>query len=98
MRVDPYDGRGWLGMAKLYERRQQLSKARETLVEGLSHSPQNAFLLQALGCLEAKTGNLPEAHRRFQQVSLSLSLSFSLFLSLSLALSLSPEARGVLLY
>jgi hypothetical protein len=70
-RVDPWDGRGWLGLAKLYERRAQHGKAREMLVEGLKKSASNPYLLQALGCLEVKGGNLAEAHRRFQQVTCS---------------------------
>ena len=68
-RMDPRDGRGWLGLAKLFERKRQNAKAREILLEGLTKSPKNPFLLQSLGCLEVKSGNLAEANRRFQQAT-----------------------------
>lgn len=67
--MDPWDGRGWVGLAKVYEKRGQCSKAREVLLEGLNMDPTNPFILQTLGCLEVRGGNLAEAHRRFQQAT-----------------------------
>lgn len=67
--VDPWDGRGWVGLAKVYEKRGQCSKAREVLLEGLNVNPSNPFILQSLGCLDVRGGNLAEAHRRFQQAT-----------------------------
>jgi len=67
--VDPRDGRGWVGLSKLFRKRNQQGKARDLLVEGLKHSPSNPYLLQSLGCIEMEAGNLAEAHRRFGQAT-----------------------------
>jgi len=67
--VDPWDGRGWVGLAKFYKKRAQFGKAREILMEGLKKSADNPYLLQSLGSLEAHTGNLAAANTRFQQAT-----------------------------
>ena len=70
--IDPRDGRGYLGLSKVAERRRDFKLAREYLRAGIAHSVAptgsdtydrggNPFLLQALGCLEEKMGNLSEA-------------------------------------
>ena len=69
MQVDPWDGRGWVGLAKLHEKRGHFGNARDVLLEGLNKNPNNPFILQSLGCLDAQGGNLAEAHRRFQQAT-----------------------------
>ena len=71
-RIDPRDGRAYLGLSKCAERRRDFNLARQFLRSGLSNSVStdyngspdrgaNPFLLQALGCLEEKMGHVSEA-------------------------------------
>lgn len=71
-RIDPRDGRAYLGLSKCAERRRDFNLARQFLRSGISNSVStdnngtpdrgaNPFLLQALGCLEEKMGHLSEA-------------------------------------
>jgi tetratricopeptide (TPR) repeat protein len=70
--IDPRDGRAYLGLSKVAERRRDFKLARECLRAGIQNSVSvsdgeaydrvgNPFLLQALGCLEEKMGLLSEA-------------------------------------
>ncbi len=70
--IDPRDGRAYLGLARCAERRRDFTLARKILNVGIANSVSvglngtpdagaNPFLLQALGCLEEKTGNLAQA-------------------------------------
>jgi tetratricopeptide (TPR) repeat protein len=70
--IDPRDGRAYLGLSKVAERRRDFKLARECLRVGIQNSVSimsdeahdrggNPFLLQALGCLEEKMGLLSEA-------------------------------------
>eukprot|EP00522_Entomoneis_paludosa_P015538 CAMPEP_0172445126 /NCGR_PEP_ID=MMETSP1065-20121228/5064_1 /TAXON_ID=265537 /ORGANISM="Amphiprora paludosa, Strain CCMP125" /LENGTH=828 /DNA_ID=CAMNT_0013195921 /DNA_START=192 /DNA_END=2675 /DNA_ORIENTATION=- len=73
IRIDPHDGRAYLGLSRCAERRRDFTLARECLKVGITHSatPEkdsvladrgaNPFLLQALGVLEEKMGHLSEA-------------------------------------
>ena len=72
IRIDPADGRAYLGLSRCAERRRDFKLAREVLRAGIatcvsfsnSGSPDrgaNPFLLQALGCLEEKSGHLAQA-------------------------------------
>lgn len=72
IQIDPRDGRAYLGLSKVAERRRDFKLAKECLRAGIANSVAptgddtydrggNPFLLQALGCLEEKTGNLSEA-------------------------------------
>mmetsp|Transcript_53596 Transcript_53596/g.59900 ORF Transcript_53596/g.59900 Transcript_53596/m.59900 type:complete len:880 (-) Transcript_53596:132-2771(-) len=72
IQIDPRDGRAYLGLSKCAERRRDFKLARECLRIGISQSVScasdstpdvgaNPFLMQALGCLEEKTGHLSEA-------------------------------------
>jgi len=66
--IDPRDGRPYLGLSRIAERKKELKLARDWLRQGIAHSStnlrserMNPFLLQALGCLEERAGNLAEA-------------------------------------
>jgi tetratricopeptide (TPR) repeat protein len=72
IRIDPRDGRAYLGLARCAERRRDFKLAREYLRMGIAQSVScapdgtpdtgaNPFLLQALGCLEEKAGHLSQA-------------------------------------
>lgn len=71
--IDPRDGRAYLGLGRCAERRRDFKLAREFLRAGIANSVSvgldgttpdrggNPFLLQALGCLEEKMGDLAQA-------------------------------------
>ena len=71
--IDPRDGRAYLGLGRCAERRRDFKLAREYLRAGIANSVSvasdgvtadrggNPFLLQALGCLEEKMGDLSQA-------------------------------------
>ena len=71
--IDPRDGRAYLGLGRCAERRRDFKLAREFLKAGVANSVSvgkdgmtpdrgaNPFLLQALGCLEEKMGDLSQA-------------------------------------
>ncbi|KAL3939032.1 MAG: hypothetical protein SGARI_001518 [Bacillariaceae sp.] len=72
IRIDPRDGRAYLGLARCAERRRDFKLARECLRLGIAQSVScapdgtpdtgaNPFLLQTLGCLEEKSGHLAQA-------------------------------------
>jgi len=72
IQIDPRDGRAYLGLSKVAERRRDFKLAKECLRVGIANSVSlasdetydrggNPFLLQALGCLEEKMGCLSEA-------------------------------------
>ncbi|KAG7337372.1 tetratricopeptide repeat protein [Nitzschia inconspicua] len=72
IRIDPRDGRAYLGLARCAEWRRDFKLARECLRMGIAQSVScapdgtpdtgaNPFLLQSLGCLEEKIGRLSEA-------------------------------------
>jgi len=67
LQMDAYDGRAWVGLAKLYEEKNQMFKAKEILQSGLQKLPRSPFLLQALGCIEQKQGQVVEALKLFQR-------------------------------
>jgi tetratricopeptide (TPR) repeat protein len=70
--IDPRDGRAYLGLSRIAERRRDFKLARQCLRSGIANSISiavdgqpdfggNPFLIQALGCLEEKAGHLSEA-------------------------------------
>lgn len=70
--IDPFDGRAYLGLSNCAQRRRDFKLAREYLKIGIAQSAScasdstpdngaNPFLLQALGCLEEKSGRLSQA-------------------------------------
>ena len=71
VKIDPTDGRGYLGLSRVCARRRDFVNAKKYLKIGIANSfdPEtggsNAFLLQALGCLEERAGNLSEAERLY---------------------------------
>jgi tetratricopeptide (TPR) repeat protein len=82
IQIDPRDGRAYLGLSKCAERRRDFKLARELLKMGLANSVScapdgkpdngaNPFLLQALGCLEEKTGYLAEAEALYIEAAKS---------------------------
>jgi len=80
--IDPRDGRAYLGLARCAERRRDFTLARKILSIGIANSVSvgpnnvpdagaNPFLLQALGCLEEKAGNLARAESLFIEAAKS---------------------------
>lgn len=73
--IDPRDGRAYLGLSRCAERRRDFKLARKWLQRGIRNSVSliadetdrgaNPFLLQAMGCLEEKMGNLAAAESFF---------------------------------
>ena len=77
----PRDGRGYLGLSRVAQRRRDFRYAKECLRSGIINSSSdgvdtnsgetlldkgaNPFLLQALGCLEERMGHLAEAEKLF---------------------------------
>jgi tetratricopeptide (TPR) repeat protein len=69
--IDPRDGRAYLGLSRCAERRRDFILARKWLQIGVTNSVSlsgdqpdrgaNPYLLQAMGCLEEKMGNLAAA-------------------------------------
>lgn len=70
--IDPRDGRAYLGLSRIAEKRRDFKLARQCLRSGIANSVSlspdgqpdfagNPFLLQALGCLEENAGHLSEA-------------------------------------
>ena len=70
--LDPRDGRAYLGLSRIAEKRRDFKLARQCLRSGIANSVSitpdgqpdfagNPFLLQALGCLEENAGHLSEA-------------------------------------
>ncbi|CAJ1954539.1 unnamed protein product [Cylindrotheca closterium] len=82
IRIDPRNGRAYLGLAKCAERRRDYKLAKECLKTGIANSVSlaedgtpdsgaNPFLLQALGCLEEKAGHLTQAEALFIEAARS---------------------------
>jgi tetratricopeptide (TPR) repeat protein len=82
--MDPRDGRGYLGLSRCAERRQDFKLARDWLRAGIQNSfakptsvntqpdqKGNPFLLQALGRLEEMRGHLSEAESLYVQAARS---------------------------
>jgi len=80
--IDPRDGRAYLGLSRVAQRRRDFRHAKDCLLAGIENSfnpaevdattgnsnydlGANPFLLQALGCLEEKMGNLAAAESSF---------------------------------
>ncbi|GKY99387.1 hypothetical protein MPSEU_000893400 [Mayamaea pseudoterrestris] len=69
MQLDPRDGRAYLGLSRCAQRRRDFKLARSYLKAGIARAftpsskdrGANPFLLQALGCLEERMGNLGQA-------------------------------------
>ena len=59
--TDPFDGRAYLGLSRISQRKRDFPAARKYLKMGISRMPNNPYLLQALGTLEERVGNLAEA-------------------------------------
>lgn len=60
-KLDPLDGRAWLGLSQMYRKRGREDEAERVLLEGLRWDGQNAFLLQAYGRLQEQRGRQDEA-------------------------------------
>lgn len=82
IRIDPRDGRAYLGLSRCAERRRDFKLAREFLKIGIANcvscapdgTPDigaNPFLLQALGCLEEKAGHLSQAESLYIEAARS---------------------------
>jgi len=69
--ISPADGRAYLGLAKIAERRRDFKSARDCLRAGIAKSRLedakglNPYLLQALGNLEERMGHLSEAEKLY---------------------------------
>jgi len=84
--LDPRDGRAYLGLSRIAQRRRDFAYAKKCLRMGISNSfsrqersggtivgdnGANPFLLQALGCLEERVGNLAEAEALYVEAAKS---------------------------
>ena len=84
--MDPRDGRAYLGLSRIAQRRRDFAYAKKCLRTGISNSfsrqemsdgailgdkGANPFLLQALGCLEERVGNLAEAEALYVEAAKS---------------------------
>ena len=77
VRLDPRDGRAYLGLSRCAQRRRDFKLARECLQTGIANAApgqandgnmdrgSNPFLLQALGHLEEKMGHLSQAEELY---------------------------------
>lgn len=68
--LDPFDGRAWLALAR-HEMvvLKNPARAREIFQNALQACPRNPYLLQALGVLEEKQGDLTAARRLFAEAT-----------------------------
>jgi tetratricopeptide (TPR) repeat protein len=82
IKVDPRSGMAYLGLSRCAKRRRDFALAKECLKVGIGSSVSftddgtadcggNPFLLQALGCLEEKAGNLAQAEALFIEAARS---------------------------
>jgi tetratricopeptide (TPR) repeat protein len=82
IRIDPRNGRAYLGLSRCAQRRRDFKLAREILKAGIANSVScaddgtadvgaNPFLLQGLGCLEEKAGHLAQAEALFIEAARS---------------------------
>ena len=84
--MDPRDGRAYFGLSRIAQRRRDFAYARKCLKAGITNSftkqespdgavigdsGANPFLLQALGCLEERVGNLAEAEALYVEAAKS---------------------------
>jgi len=76
--MDPFDGRGYLGLSRCLSQKRRFDAAKKVLKRGISicttmengNTPDgNPFLLQALGVLEERFGHLGDAERRYIQAA-----------------------------
>jgi tetratricopeptide (TPR) repeat protein len=82
VRIDPRDGRAYLGLSRCADRRRDFKLAREFLKAGIANAVScndkdvpdrgaNPFLLQALGVLEEKSGHLAQAEALYIEAAKS---------------------------
>jgi tetratricopeptide (TPR) repeat protein len=82
IKVDPRSGMAYLGLSRCAQRRRDFKLAKECLKAGIGNSVScsddgtpdcggNPFLLQALGCLEEKSGHLSQAESLFLEAARS---------------------------
>ena len=72
LEIDPSDGRGFLGAAKLFESEGAPAEARAVLEEGCrATNGENAFLWQAWAVLEQRQGNLRRARELFDAATVA---------------------------
>jgi tetratricopeptide (TPR) repeat protein len=80
--IDPRDGRAYLGLSRCVERRRDYKLARDILRAGIANSVScdengvpdrgaNPFVMQALGCLEEKSGHLAQAEALYIEAARS---------------------------
>lgn len=70
MEMDPKDGRAWVAMGNYESKtKRNPNRAREMYNEGLESCPGNAYLLQALGILEQRQGDLSLAMELFKKAT-----------------------------
>ena len=71
--LDPLDGRGWLGLARhelnSHGGTRSVEKAREIFKAAVRACPFNPYLLQGLGVLEEREGDLPRAMELFKEAT-----------------------------
>jgi len=67
IKLRPYDGRGWMGLAQLEMCLERFSEARKIFSNALQFCRRNSHLLQAWGVLEERTGNYARAKSLYLQ-------------------------------
>ena len=60
---DPCDGRAWLGLARIYWKKGQVSQAERAYTDGLYYCPKNPYLLQSWAIMLEKRGELSRAQQ-----------------------------------
>ncbi|GMH66278.1 hypothetical protein TrRE_jg8652 [Triparma retinervis] len=64
--LSPSDGRGYLGLSKVLQRKGKMLEARGALLDGLkTGGDDNVYLLHSLGSWEEKVGHLAEAEKLY---------------------------------
>ena len=92
--IDPRDGRAYLGLSRCAQRRRDFKLARKCLQAGVANAVSirhdgtpdrgaNPFLLQALGCLEEKMGDLSRAEALYIEAAKSRPFHAAAWVSLA---------------
>lgn len=58
---NPVDGRAWLGLAKVYQKKGLSNLAEKAYKDGLYYNPKNPFLMQAYSVMMDKSGKTSQA-------------------------------------
>ena len=65
--LDPFDGRGWLGLSQIRLKQNRHEEAEELLQQGIKNDPGNPYLLQAYGKLQESRDRPDDALALYQR-------------------------------